>query len=432
MKIAVISDTHLGDPLCTLVEQKGSDFTAGVMYDKFKDASGSYNDYLVLLGDILDFSVATYENAYKAGKAFFSLIKEDSIADQIIYVPGNHDYDIWSVVEYEVNIIYQIKNGRLPRKFRMAVPGIIDDRKNSPHRGFTLPGVDRRTNGIYSYGGLFFDSITKNYVGESNSLEGKDSHFVFAYPDIYLVNDDESVLMTHGQYLESYWSLLSEWAPRIFKSDITIGSEMDIAELVGLNFPFNQLACSGVGQAGALSDVISRLQSQIKKGDIENTKEYLDNLDDYLDKNVFDYNKWYQFIDEAITDLISNKVKEKVVDLIASQKDTRYDEKFFDSPDVRKRLLNYYKACLAELNNLRSLHNVSVPVPEKILFGHTHRPIAWLDKNVPELTVGENSIVKLYNTGGWLWKEEGSKKVFCGAEVFKYETGSGFRSVSIR
>ena len=390
------------------------------------------NDYLILLGDILDFSVTSYENAYKAGKTFFSLIKKDNIADQIIYVPGNHDYDIWSVVEYEVNIIYQIKHGRLPRKFRMAVPGIIDDRGNSPQRGFTLPGVEKRTGGYYSYGGLFLDSITRNYDNKSNSIEGGNSHFVFAYPDIYLVNDDESVLMTHGQYLESYWSLLSEWAPRIFKSDLPLGSEMDIAELVGINFPFNQLACSGVGQAGVLSAVISELQSQIKKGDVKKAKKYLDNLDNYLDKNVFDYNKWYQFIDEALTDLISNKVKEKIVDLISSQKDTRYNEKFFDNLEVRKRFMNYYQACLAELNNLKSLYNVSIPVPRKAIFGHTHQPIPLNDRDVPEMPVSGNSTVKLYNTGGWLWKEEENKKVFCGAEVFKYETGVGFSSVSIR
>lgn len=51
---------------------------------------------------------------------------------------------------------------------------------------------------------------------------------------------------------------------------------MDITELVGLNFSANQLACSGVGQAGVLSELISDLQSQIKKGEITKAKEYLD------------------------------------------------------------------------------------------------------------------------------------------------------------
>ncbi len=62
---------------------------------------------------------------------------------------------------------------------------------------------------------------------------------------------------------------------------------MDIQEMVGMNFPFNQLACSGVGQAGILSEMLSELQQQIKRGEITKTKQYLDNLDNYLDEHVF-------------------------------------------------------------------------------------------------------------------------------------------------
>ena len=432
MRLAIISDTHLGDPLCTLVEKKGEVFSAGPKYNEFKEAAGVNNDYLILLGDILDFSVTSYENAYNTGKAFFKLIKKDKIAEQIIYVPGNHDYDIWNIVENEVNIIYQIKNGRLPRKFKMAVPGIIDDRRNTETPGFTLPGIGKGKNGTYSYGGLFLDSITKDWDNESSTLKGEGSHFVFAYPNVYLVNDTDSILMTHGQYLESYWSLLSKWAPIIFKSDLKIGTAMDIAEMVGINFPFNQLACSGVGQAGLLSDLISELQRQIKRGDIKKSKEYLDNLDNYLDDNVFVNKKWYQFINEAITDLVSNKVKDLVLDLISSQKEVRYNEDFFKIPEVKKRFTDYYNESCLELDSLKQFYNIQIPFPGKIIFGHTHYPMAWDNIKGNKIKSAAGANLRLYNTGGWLWKEEGNKKVFCGAEVFKYETGVGFSSVSIR
>ena len=147
MKLAITSDTHLGDPLCSLVEWNGNDYVEGPKYQEFREAAGTNNDYLILLGDILDFSVTSYENAYRAGKVFFTLVQKDKIADQIIYVPGNHDYDIWNIVENEVNIIHQIKNGKIPRKFRTAVPGILDDRTNTDTPGLTLPGVGKRTDG---------------------------------------------------------------------------------------------------------------------------------------------------------------------------------------------------------------------------------------------------------------------------------------------
>ncbi len=59
-----------------------------------------------------------------------------------------------------------------------------------------FPGVGKRTDGSYTYGGLFLDHITE-----------EPSHFIFAYPNLYLVTDEGTILMTHGQYLDGYWSI---------------------------------------------------------------------------------------------------------------------------------------------------------------------------------------------------------------------------------
>ncbi len=432
MKLAVISDTHFGDELCSLVEKSKDSYIPGPKYQAFKDAVGTKNDYLILLGDILDFSVASYADAYRAGKAFFTMIQKDKIADQYLYVPGNHDFDIWTIVEHEVNIIYQLKQGKIPRKFRMSVPAVIDDRKNSPNPGLTLPGVDIRTNGKYSYGGLFLDNITTDHDSETNSIKGKESHFTFAYPNLYIVTDDGSFLLTHGQYLEHYWSLLSEWVPIIFGSDLPVGSAVDMAEFVGINFPFNQLACSGVGQAGVLTEVISKLQAEVRKGDLKNAKKYLDNLDDYLDDNVFNYKKWYQFFSEATTDLISNKVKEGITKAISSTVKARNNEQWLSDPEVGKQLLNYYNSSYVEINDLKWKYNMFIPAPETIIFGHTHEPVPWGDPKATKALPASGPVVRLFNCGGWVCTESGNNKKFCGAEVFKYETGKGFSSVSVR
>ncbi len=391
MKLAIISDTHLGDPLCSLVEKNGNDYIEGPKYKEFREAAGTGNDYLILLGDILDFSVTSYENAYRAGKVFFSLVQEDKIADQIIYVPGNHDYDIWNIVENEVNIIHQIRNGKIPRKFRTAVPGILDDRTDTETPGFTLPGVGKRTDGSYTYGGLFLDRITD-----------PPSNFVFAYPNLYLTTDEGTILMTHGHYLDNYWSLLSKWAPIIFGKDLKLGTKMDIQEMVGMNFPFNQLACSGVGQAGILSEILSEVQQQIKEGRIEKTRQYLDNLDNYLDEHVFDYRKWYQFINETASDFASNKAKKLILDKISAEIKIRYNREYFELPEVQERFFDYYNACLAEIEDLGKLYNIHIPEPDKIIFGHTHEPIP-LEKPL-KMTSHQGNAVNLYNTGGWLSK----------------------------
>ncbi len=99
MKLAIISDTHLGDPMSTMVKPTDNGgWEICDNYDQFTAKAGKENDYLILLGDILDFSVAGYQKAYEAAKVFFEKIQEDKIANEIIYVPGNHDADLWHIV----------------------------------------------------------------------------------------------------------------------------------------------------------------------------------------------------------------------------------------------------------------------------------------------------------------------------------------------
>lgn len=76
MRMAIVSDTHFGDQMCTLVdhdkpfEGDGSP-RPGVKYGAFVEKAGTDNDYLILLGDIFDFSIVGYARAYEMAKAFF-------------------------------------------------------------------------------------------------------------------------------------------------------------------------------------------------------------------------------------------------------------------------------------------------------------------------------------------------------------------------
>ena len=109
MKLALISDTHFGDPLCTLVNTTAAGgLVAGPRFKDFVDAAGRDNEYLILLGDILDFAIQSYSRAYDVARHFFLMVQKERIAKQMIYVPGNHDGDIWHIVEHQVNIIHQI------------------------------------------------------------------------------------------------------------------------------------------------------------------------------------------------------------------------------------------------------------------------------------------------------------------------------------
>lgn len=429
MRFAIISDTHFGDPMATLVAKNNKgNLIAGPKYKDFKEAAGQNNDYLVLLGDIFDFSIASYAEAYGIAGRFFRQIKRDNIAKEIIFVPGNHDFDLWHTVEHEINVIYQVTKGRTPTAFRMSVPGVIDDREDSAHRGFTLPGVSAKTRARGpKYAGLFLDSIT----GVNNR-----TIFNFAYPNVYLVTEKESVLLTHGHYLEMYWALAGEWAMKIASEDLRVGNVLSLKEMVAINFPLSQLACSGVGQAGPLTKVVRQVQRDAKDGKLDKIEKYLDRADNEIDKLT--RHPWYKQYLEWLTDIASDKIKKMILKSIDSMGETRYSEEFIHKEEVLGRFKNFFRASLIEIDQLNHQLEVenryNIPPPKYIIFGHTHQPIPWGAEDAPKTLAGDSmQPVFLFNTGGWLNRHGAGDKVeFCGAEVFTYTTDEGLKSISIK
>jgi predicted phosphodiesterase len=425
MKFAVISDTHFGDPASVLVTRNASGrYLPGSRYAKFLEAVGTGNDYLVLLGDILDFSVASYEDAIAVARVFFLQIQRDGIAREMIYVPGNHDFDMWHTVEYETNIINRLKDHKPPRSFRLSVPGVLDLRPQArPSDQFRLFGVSlqEEPNRSSKYAGLFLDDITRP--------DGVETPFNFVYPNLYVVlPDGSSVLFTHGQYLEPYWSLAGEWLVKIAGRDLKVATPPALRELVALNFPSSQLACSGAGQAGPLTDVVRAVEHEVKEHNVSRVRRYIgrfrDEVEARLDLGAL--KRW--LVDKAFA-----WVEKQALGSLASMDDARYSEEFVHDPAVRTRFLEYFAASVQEIVEL-NMAGYQIPPPQTFVFGHTHQPIPLSDPNAPRIspTAGNDTFkVTLLNTGGWLEKEGPGGPIFCGASVFRYDPAAGFSSVSI-
>jgi UDP-2,3-diacylglucosamine pyrophosphatase LpxH len=418
MKLAIISDTHFGDDSCLLVvRQPNGDIVPGEKYQEFVNEAGKNNDYLILAGDVFDFSIADYATAYEYGRKFFQLIKDDGIANEIIYLAGNHDADIWHIIQHQRSVINKLANNKLPELFQHSVPGVIDDRTatTQTRKGLTL---DKTTaKGILKnskYGGMFLDNITS-----------PPTVFNFAYPNLYIVTDRESVLVTHGQYLEPYWSVLGEVSVKLAHDDLKVG-EVDVEEMVEMNFPFNQLGCTGIGQAGVLTKVARQVQTDVKNGDLKKVKKYLDRLEKEID-NLTNYG----WLKEMVLDYVVGKIKADLLDAIGKVEDTRYCEEFIYKKDVRERFSKFYDASLLEIGDMNARTGINVPAPWRVIFGHTHQPIPWGAPNPPKLSSVSSAAPKrltLSNSGGWIVE----KGAFCGAEIFTYDTAAGFNSISIR
>jgi predicted phosphodiesterase len=425
VRLAIISDTHFGDDDCQLVSMSaGGSPQLGPKYGEFKKVVGTGNDFLVLAGDILDFSIAPYEKSYRCAKLFFEQIKNDGLANEMVYLAGNHDADIWHIVQHERSVINRIARGEAPEPFQHSVAGIIDDRGGVPQgcKGLTLNGVTaKQGEGATKYGDMFLDSITKPATV-----------FNFAYPNLYILTDIGTVLVTHGQYLEPYWAILKEVLAKIAYDDLKVGEDdIDVEELIELNFPFNQLACTGIGQAGILTErVIRPVELDVKENNLKRLEKYIDRLRDVIDDLTN-----FGWLKRLVVDHILGAAKDEIMSTVAAAQRTRYSETFPYDKNVRKRFSRFYAAGLMEISSINRKPPFNSPkcnllAPDRVIFGHTHQPIAWNDPSPPKfspVSTGGPTSLTLHNTGGWL----AEKGRFVGAEIFLYETRKGFSSVSV-
>jgi predicted phosphodiesterase len=421
MKVAIISDTHLGDPMCTLFTEDGR---LGPKYEELIEATGKGNNYLILLGDNFDYSIrARNEVIEDFAKPFFKQLNADGVADKYIFVAGNHDYDMQDMIRIQADFINPLVEKRKLKDYRFSVPGILDFRVKDPVEAFTLPTVTRKP-GNDPYGFLFLDYIIKD-----GTEEGK-SYFYIAYPNLYLITpDSKTFLLTHGQYFETYWALASEWAPLVFGTKLGLGQPLDLDDLVALNHPLSQLACSGTGQAGPLTDIIRVLQKQAKMRDEKGLiEEYLDNLGNEIDKRGrYGIKVWKEAIENAAISggkrTILNAIKNRGVKTIIDYTDKMFPE------DTIERMTHYFKSTQLEVKDLNEYKRTEIPFDNvSLLFGHTHNPIGILkNKKQPSLKIISASTqlkVPYYNTGGWLLKPPAYSDVY-GGGVFTFDSKKG-------
>ena len=164
-------------------------------------------------------------------------------------------------------------------------------------------------------------------------------------------------------------------------------------------------------------------------------------IDDLWKLERFD--NWLRFLNirEKLSDKLLDFLEETLLDKIEeiSKKEggiARGNEKFQFQQDVQMRMGTFYQASLLELDTISKDKDcvlTDLPVPDTLVYGHTHIPKPWKGERklatLPlEYTGGR--IVRLMNCGGWLKDKNG---VFRGANVFKYETGtSGLRSEKVQ
>lgn len=373
MRIAILSDTHLGDPMTKLVRNGQVTDTFKTLSRKIRDfGGGAPVDYLVLNGDILDFSMAAFDESCKVAKPFFQALSKDGVATQIVYIPGNHDKHVWDALDWEVNIVRRMKRHSPPKQFKRTQPAVLDYAKGYIELPNVATGKKPSPNRIFLEGLFLKDKALPIWI---------------VYPNLYIRTADDMYLVTHGHMLEPAWVLLSE----LFQAEPELAGTLGVAELEEYNIPLASMICTGVGQAGAVSKLFHTIAQEAKRGKAARLKRLMDHVVPNLDKLI--ELPWYA---ELLDNVLLKALRRMALSTAESVEDTRYNEKYFEKKSVRKRFARFYVATCAQAEEL------GLPPPGKIVFGHTHRPMSANEPMETDKLDKLGGKALLYNTGGWL------------------------------
>lgn len=418
MKLVAVSDWHLGASRCALVEgDRGQRHTTEIYqrlvatiraYDGARDGSGI--DYLVLLGDIMDFSVASQGDAYDAAQVVFAALaaemstRGDYLIKQIIYVPGNHDFSVWSTIMHQANVVNRLKTGR-PVVDRWSSPGIIDDRASAGSRRgrIHLPKVTSRADG--RYGGLYLDALTR-IEGRAREHEPRLTINV-AYPNLYVVESTRTTLLTHGHYLETAWALTAELTMRIVGEDLSLlgGTEPSIDDIVALNLPFAELTSASLGMAGPLVSIARTLQREYKERadhtedalQLPTFRTYIRRLKEFLDRSVFVPGG--VGVVEKVYDVALDRLEAWAIKRLQHATPARHD-KDFPAPML---IQGYHAATDLERDQLARAHALAIPEVTNLIVGHSHQYVPWAGPSEKKVELlRHNGTLAIANTGGWL------------------------------
>jgi len=101
LKMLALSDLHLGEPESVLFNSEDRFNLIDITIKKISELSKGNEKFnngieqLILIGDIVDLSVASDEEAYENIKVFLTSLLGKVNIDKIVYIPGNHDHHLW-------------------------------------------------------------------------------------------------------------------------------------------------------------------------------------------------------------------------------------------------------------------------------------------------------------------------------------------------
>jgi hypothetical protein len=395
----VVSDLHLGEASSVL--HYGRRFAKGehplvntLVASIRREAIAGSIPFLILAGDVLDFSLAPVQDALGDFRLFLEDVHE--LFDSIVYIPGNHDHHIWRTLQEQVLVVNRIRERAEIGEFPQEQIGTIADGT------IVLNGVDSTKQ-----------LGARTFLNDLLPPGAKQKHFAVTYPNLFLKFEqpERDILITHGHFFEVAWTLVSD----IFKRSLNL-TTMNYQILERINSPVTEFGWYGLGQAGRLSHFIEELYTELKNSEEEKLSLALYDLEAYLDEVwTFRPSRRKGFcsgirelfsglganIQEELSDyglrLMTRLIKRFIVSQVEERRPytggspLRHCPHILDDAGKTARIQRYLSYSLGRRYGFK---------PHRLIFGHTHIPIRR--GSITMAVNGRRWDIAAFNTGGWV------------------------------
>jgi UDP-2,3-diacylglucosamine pyrophosphatase LpxH len=376
IRYVVLSDLHLGaeNSILTNLDANSFDIDTSIaspvlvkMVDCLRDIIlknvGTKKPTLILNGDIIELALTTTNNASMAFERFMEQLVipetgEPLFDSKVYFLAGNHDHNLWERSRHFHYIEY-LKTLKKDEKIREAIH----------HTDMFDP--------------IYVPENLMNALIERNP-KLKDIEVWSVYPayGVLSENKQKCVIFCHGHYVESMYSLMTNFRSKIFPNR---EAPQSLQELEKENYAWVDFFWSTLGRSGSVGKDINLIYDKMQ--DPEEVKIMIHNLAEGLTANR--KNVVRRWLDKEILEEIlhltlgrmaANERNEPAV-VLTPEADAGL--KILMERFIRNQLL-------AELDGI-------LPENVSFIFGHTHKPFQ-------DIKHFENydAPVKVYNSGGWV------------------------------
>ena len=327
--------------------------------------------FLILNGDIAELAVAGFPAAATCFRSFLFEVARREIFDRIIYIPGNHDHALWSLIR-DHNFTSQLKHMREDSE----PPAVIH----------TTPLSLPRTSGFL-----------EDFVA-SLPMHAPSPPLLVAYPMLRLpFRSGGDFFFHHGHFLEDVYRSLSLLWGRLY-SDAKIEElrsrplhafHANIAQVEQENWPWLDFVWSGFTRAGRVGQSMEDLYELLISAEgpevlMRRLASILDDelnipvVPDWLEKRIFPW-----LVERATKEAGYGSVER------ADPKRAPFNEEL---QELTSRFVRYFIRGELEYEGYEPARDQST-----FVFSHTHKPfLAHLDLEE------EFGALRIANTGGWI------------------------------